>query len=36
MSLGRAWSGIWIVFLVAALMLAAGALTVRLVLRELQ
>jgi hypothetical protein len=36
MSLGRAWSGVWVVFLVAALMLTAGALTVRLVLRELQ
>jgi hypothetical protein len=35
MSLGRAWSGIWVVFLVTAAMLLATALTARLVLVEL-
>jgi hypothetical protein len=35
MSLGRAWSGIWVVFFVGALMLAVVALATRLVLSEL-
>jgi hypothetical protein len=34
MGLGRAWSGTWIVFLVAVLMLAAGVLASGLALRE--
>lgn len=35
MGLGRAWSGVWIAFLVAALMLLAIALGSRLIMREL-
>jgi hypothetical protein len=35
MAFGRAWSGIWVVFLVAVLMLAATLLASRLILREL-
>jgi hypothetical protein len=35
MSRGRAWSGVWVVFLVMALMLSAAVLAVRLALREL-
>jgi hypothetical protein len=35
MSRGRAWSGIWVVFLVVALMLIAAALAAWLALREL-
>jgi len=34
MALGRAWSGTWVVFLVAALMLAVAALASRLILAE--
>jgi hypothetical protein len=35
MGRGRAWSGVWVVLLVAILMLAATALASRLILREL-
>jgi hypothetical protein len=35
MALGRAWSGTWVIFLVAILMLAAVAAASRLIVREL-